>query len=265
MDMVNLKKSIALWIALAVLPLQAQGRAEQNLQSENTQALSPQAEQLFALANQTRAAQGLGTLKWDPALATAALKHCQRMVVEGPISHRYAGELDLSERAGQAGAHFSLIEENIAVGPSPANIHTGWMNSPPHRANLLSPDIDRVGIAVVSRGEMMFAVADYSRAVTALTPAQVEATFAEMLRAKGLTIIKDASQARAYCASSGRLKGLDTPGFVMRWQNSDVSQMPPDLVKNVASGQYRQAAVGSCPAQDVEGAFTVYRVAVLLY
>jgi hypothetical protein len=263
--MVDLRKSVVLWIALAVLPLLAQGQAVQNLQSESAQALSPQAEQLFALANQTRAAQGLGTLKWDPALAAAALKHCQRMAVEGPISHRYAGELDLSERAGQAGAHFRLIEENIAVGPSAANIHTGWMNSPPHRANLLSPNIDRVGIAVVGRGELIFAVADYSGAVPVLTPAQVEANFAEMLRAKGLIILKDPSQARAYCASSGRLKGLDVPGFLMRWQNSDVTQMPPDLAAKVASGQYRQAAVGSCPAQDVEGAFTVYRVAVLLY
>lgn len=263
--MVIFRKSVVLWIALAVQPLLAQGPGARDLQSPNAQALPPQAEQLFALANQTRAAQRLRTLKWDPALATAALQHCVRMAAEGPISHRYGGELDLSARAGQAGAHFSLIEENVAVGPSPANVHEGWMNSPGHRANLLSPDIDRVGIAVVRKGEVIYAVADYARAVLVLTPAQVEANLAEMLRARGLTILKDPSQARAYCGSSGRLKGLDAPGFLMRWQNSDITQLPAGLLERVASGQYRQAAVGSCPAQDVEGAFTVYRVAVLLY
>jgi hypothetical protein len=187
------------------------------------------------------------------------------MVIEGPISHRYGGEPDLTSRAGQAGAHFSLIEENIAVGASPAKIHNAWMNSPGHRANLLSPDIDRVGIAVVQSGKVIFAVADYARGVQLLTQAQVEAHYAEMLKARGLTILKDPSQARAYCASSGRFKGPDAPSFLMRWQNPDISQLPPDLATRVASGQYRQAAVGSCPAQDVEGAFTIYRVAVLLY
>ena len=73
-----------------------------------------------------------------------------------------------AERAGQAGAHFSLIEENVAVGPTPAAIHDGWMHSPGHRTNLLNPEVDRVGIAVVaSRGEL-YAVADYARECAAL-------------------------------------------------------------------------------------------------
>src|ERR1700721_2550180 len=84
----------------------------------NNQALRSQAEQLFVLGNQARAAQGLRPLQWDPALAAAALNHCARMAAEGPISHQYAGEPDLSQRAGRAGAHFSLIEENVAVGAS---------------------------------------------------------------------------------------------------------------------------------------------------
>jgi uncharacterized protein YkwD len=74
------------------------------------------AEQLFAMGNQARAKAGVAPLEWDPALAAAARKHCERMVAEGAISHRYGGELDLSERASSAGAHFGLIEENIAVG-----------------------------------------------------------------------------------------------------------------------------------------------------
>ncbi|MGB7266889.1 MAG: CAP domain-containing protein, partial [Terracidiphilus sp.] len=107
-------------------------------------------EQIFALANEARAQAGVGRLQWDPALADAALQHCRRMAQEGPIAHRYGGEADLSGRAAQAGAHFSVIEENVAVGPSADAIHEEWMHSPGHRQNLLSPDVDRVGVAVVA-------------------------------------------------------------------------------------------------------------------
>lgn len=256
---------VILWLAAAAPVLLAQTPAASSTQATNAEAVPAKAEQLFALANQTRTAQGLGILKWDPALAAASLQHCMRMAAEGPIAHRYGGEPDLTARTSQAGAHFSLIEENIAVGSYPASIHQGWMDSPDHRANLLSPDVDRVGIAVVAANGVLFAVADYARAVAVLTPVEVEATFAAMLRAKGLAIVKDPALARAYCASSTRFNGPDPPSFLMRWQNPDVTQLPTSLVERIGSGGYRQAAVGSCPAQDVDGGFTVYRVAVFLY
>ena len=101
--------------------------------------LPAEAEEIRALANQARAQAGVGRLEWDQALAAAALQHCLRMAAEGPIAHQYGGEPDLSARAAQAGAHFSVIEENVAVGPSADAIHEEWMQSPGHRANLLSP------------------------------------------------------------------------------------------------------------------------------
>ena len=59
------------------------------------------AQHLFALANEARAIAGVGRLNRDPALAGSALKHCLRMSVAGPIVHRYAGEPDLTARAGE--------------------------------------------------------------------------------------------------------------------------------------------------------------------
>jgi hypothetical protein len=235
----------------------------QEVQGGRQQVAPAKAEQLFALANQSRAAEGVGPLRWDPALAAAALQHCQRMAAEGPISHRYGGEPDLTARAGQAGAHFSLIEENVAVGSYPATIHQGWMESPGHRANLLSPDVDRVGVAVVAANGVMYAVADYARGAEALTQTQVEAKIAGLLRNRGVAVLKDSADARAYCSTGA--KNPSQPGFLMRWQNPDLSQLPPQLGNQLASGRYRNGAVGSCPPQGVEGGFTLYRVAVLLY
>ena len=52
---------------------------------------------------------------------------------------------------------------------------------------------------------------------------------------------------------------------MIRWQDADLAHLPQELANQLASGKYRKAAVGSCPAQNGGGAFTSYRVAVLLY
>jgi uncharacterized protein YkwD len=260
-------KRILVFVALA---LSAAGAAQPvaGAVQEGRANLPAEAEEIRALANQARAQAGVGRLEWDQALAAAALQHCLRMAAEGPISHQYSGEPDLSARTAQAGAHFSVIEENVAIGPSGSAIHEEWMHSPGHRANLLSPDVDRVGIAVVAARGVLYAVADYSRVVEQLSAMQVEARVSVMVRTSGVAILRDPSLARAACATDEgmpRAAGGEMPRFVMRWQDADLSQLPQALADRLASGNYRQAAVGSCPAQIAEGSFTAYRVAVLLY
>lgn len=227
--------------------------------------IQPEAWQITVLANQARAQAGAGPLQWDPALAAAARQHCLRMAAEGPIAHRYGGEPDVAGRAGQAGAHFSLIEENVAIGESPESIHDAWMSSPDHRSNLLSPDVDRVGVAIVASRGVLFAVADYERSVPALTQTQIEATIAELLRGKGVGVAGNVNDARASCVRDGLAASGKQPGFLMLWQASDLNRLPGALLARIASGRYRQAAVGSCPPQIAENTFTAYRVAVLLY
>jgi hypothetical protein len=237
-------------------------------QSGRLQPIQPESRQIVLLANQARAAEGAGPLKWDPALAEAARQHCLRMAAEGPISHQYRGEPDVGGRAGQAGAHFSLIEENVAYASTPAAIHEGWMNSPHHRENLLNPAVDRVGVAVVASRGVLYAVADYERSVPVLTQVQVEAGITGLLRARGVTVLRDAALVRAACATDSgipRSTSGPQPQFIMRWQGADLTRLPQALADRIASKQYRQAAVGSCPTQGQEGSFTAYRVAVLLY
>jgi uncharacterized protein YkwD len=225
-------------------------------------------EQLMALANQARAQAGAGRLEWDPALAAAALFHCRRMAAEGPIAHRYGGEPDLAGRAGQAGAHFDLIEENVAVGPTADTIHDEWMHSPGHRSNLLNPQVNRIGVAVVQSRGVLYAVADYAHVVQSLSAPQVEARVASLIKVSGVSILSDPSMARRACKTDEGVPhapGSPTPGFVMRWQGADLNQLPKALVDRLASGRYHRAAVGSCPAQGLQGSFSAYRIAVLLY
>jgi uncharacterized protein YkwD len=223
--------------------------------------------QIFALTNQARAQAGVAALNWDPALAAAAMQHCRRMAAAGAISHQHRGEPDLTTRAAQAGAHFSLIEENVAMAPSAAAIHQAWMQSPGHRENLLNPEVDHVGIALVYARGVLYAVADLSAAALSLSPAQVEARVASQVRVSGVSILADPRLARSACASDDDLPQYpaDRPAWMIRWQNSDLSRLPRELASKLRSGKYRKAAVGSCPPQEDDPAFTSYRVAVLLY
>lgn len=262
----NLWKSFAAALTLAAC-FSAGTLPRLNAQNRPHESRPAAAEQLWALANDTRTRAGLNRLEWDPALAEAAMRHCLLMAQQGPISHRYQGEPDLAQRTSEAGAHFSLIEENIAVGPYPGGIHQGWMNSQGHRENLLNPEINRVGIAVVESGGNLYAVADYEKAVANVTPEQAEIKVAQLLHARGLAIRRDNSDARAACRTDHGLPRVSggEPQFVMRWQDADLTHLPPDLAARVQSGRYHQAEVGSCPAQHDQGTFTVYRMAVLLF
>jgi hypothetical protein len=263
------RRGLVVSLALAASVILAQTPELQAAQSEGSGANQANAWQLSVLINQDRAAQGVAPLKWDPALAEAARRHCLRMVAEGAIAHRYDDEPSLSERAAQAGARFSLIEENVAVGPDPAAIEDAWMHSPGHRANLLNPNVNRVGAAVVASHGVLYAVTDYAHAVPALKEEQVEAGIANLMRVSGITVVRGTPAARAACAMSQGVPASASPGlhlgFIMRWQGPELNRLPQALVDKLASGEYREAAVGSCPPEDQQDGFMAYHIAVLLY
>lgn len=233
----------------------------------SNQGMRTQVTQLFTLANQERVSRGLKPLIWDPALATAAANHCAMMALEGPIAHQYAGEADLGSRASQAGAHFTLLEENVAQGYQPAAIHQAWMNSEGHRENLLNPRVDHVGIAVAARGGALYAVADFSHAVPTLTQEQVEAAVSNLVQATGVEAHASSPGARTACAQDhgvpAALENKQRPEFIMRWEATTLDALPEQLLARIATGRYHEAAVGSC-SSDQGSVYTVYRVAVLL-
>ena len=126
--------------------------------------LSRAERELFASVNQARRAQGLAPLRWNDALAEAARRHAEVMAERGSAQHGFAGEPGLTTRVKQAGAHFSWLSENVTQGPTPRFIHSQFMNSPPHRANILDRDMESIGVGVVERGGQLFAVEDLSQA-----------------------------------------------------------------------------------------------------
>jgi uncharacterized protein YkwD len=119
---------------------------------------------LFAAVNQARRAQGLAPLRWNESLAAAARRHARVMAEHRSAEHGFEGEPSLSERVKEAGAHFRWLSENVGQGPTAEFIHSQFMNSSAHRANLLDRDMDSIGIGVVERGRQLFVVEDFSQA-----------------------------------------------------------------------------------------------------
>jgi len=219
---------------------------------------------LLQAANRERTSRGLPPLQWSAALAEAAQRHALRMAQENAISHQFPGEPPVQERAAMAGARFTTIAENVAEGPNAATIHKEWMNSLPHRANLLDPQLDSIGIAVATSNGAMFAAEDFSVAVEGLDIGDQEKIVSDLLKAHGLQLLDYTGDARRSCVLDTGYAGSHTPSFVIHYATPDLHTLPDMLEKRIQTGRYHSAVVGACPA-DAKYGFSSYRVAVLLY
>jgi len=227
---------------------------------------SGSAEQtLLQLANQARAAHGLTPLAWDDSLARAARAHLQWVVRnQSELLHQYPGEPDLVTRGGAAGARFGTIAENLAGhGDTPVALQQIWMTTPTHRANLLDPHLNLVGIAVVQSQGLFYAVEDFARNVPALTPETVEHQVAALLQAQGFPPAASNDDARKTCTMAQGQAG--TPKLVIQWDGSDISHLPDSVLQHLDKSKYTSAAVGACPGRQPNQQFTTYHIAVLLY
>ena len=222
---------------------------------------------LLAAANQDRAARGIQPLRFDPTLSQAALYHAREMAAHGNISHQFPGEPELSSRGAKVGAHFSLITENVAEAPESTMIHDLWMHSKGHRANLLDPNVNVIGISVVRRDNQFYAVEDFANTVDTLSFNQQETTVADLLIQSGVQITNNprtVEDARRTCSMPTGYAGTRKPWFIMRYTADHLTELPTQLQSRLSTGKYHQAVVGACITTD-SGPFTAYNIAVLLY
>ena len=127
-------------------------RVELPFKVENPRPRPDLEKQMLDLVNKERQANGLNPLAPDPKLTEVARAHSADMFARGYFAHDTPEGLSPFDRMRAANVHFATAGENLALAPTLMVAHTGLMNSPGHRANILRPQFGRVGIGVLDGG-----------------------------------------------------------------------------------------------------------------
>lgn len=107
------------------------------------------------LTNNVRAQNGLPPLTENPLLDSIAEARVRDMLEKQYLAHVSPTGEQASDIAQKIGYHYKVIAENIGSGDFYSNqkIIDGWMQSPGHRNNILSSEVQDIGVAVM-KGKM---------------------------------------------------------------------------------------------------------------
>jgi uncharacterized protein YkwD len=106
-------------------------------------------QKLFQAVNRERASAHLSPYVWDDQLAAVARGHSEDMHKTNLIGHLSPTTGGAADRVHAANIKTALVLENVARAYSVAGVHEGLMNSPGHRANIMSTSATNIGIGVV--------------------------------------------------------------------------------------------------------------------
>lgn len=113
----------------------------------NASEISP--ENIVNLVNQERTANGVDPVKVNPELQSAAVAKSQDMIYRSYFDHYAFGQTPWMFIL-KAGYNYSVAGENLAKGfSSSEGVVNAWMDSPEHRANILNPEYQEIGVGVV--------------------------------------------------------------------------------------------------------------------
>ncbi|HEU4596052.1 MAG TPA: CvpA family protein [Pyrinomonadaceae bacterium] len=127
-------------------------RVELDYKVEDTKPLPELEAQMLEMVNDERRAAGLSPLAPDPELTEVARRHSADMFARGYFAHYTPEGRSPFDRIRAANVRFRTAGENLALAPTLPIAHTGLMNSPGHRANILRPEFGRVGIGIMDGG-----------------------------------------------------------------------------------------------------------------
>ncbi|MCK9229026.1 MAG: CAP domain-containing protein [Syntrophorhabdaceae bacterium] len=108
-------------------------------------------KKILYYTNLARSEHGLAELRQNIFLDAIAEERAKDMLEKGYFDHISPTGEGASNIAQKAGYRYSRLGENIARGwyLNDKEIVDGWMQSPGHRKNILSPDYAEIGVAVV--------------------------------------------------------------------------------------------------------------------
>jgi hypothetical protein len=111
---------------------------------------------IIEMTNAYRGRQKLGAVKANPELTQAARAYAAYLAKSGKFSHTADGR-QFGDRIAATGYSWCQASENLAMHASSMGFEArslaqksveGWINSPPHRTNLVAPNVTEIGVGV---------------------------------------------------------------------------------------------------------------------
>jgi len=221
-------------------------------------------QDLLQLANQSRKQAGAGPLALDSGLTDAARIHAQAMLDARKLSHQFDGEPALPQRvAATTTLQLDQEGENVALDYSAAAGHEHLMLSPPHRANLLNPAYNVVGLGVVRSGDRLYIVQDFGHALPRYSVDEVKdhvsAAVNRMrlesrrpaLSRRDIASTDDAacSMAQANKLGTSPVRKLAEQYTVLTYTSLHPETLPAEATHAIASPNLHSFAIGACYAR----------------
>ena len=127
------------------------------------------ASDMLASLNANRANAGLAPLSMCRTLSTAAQGHSADQAARRAMGHIGATGSTMAQRAKRASYRGgNALGENVAAGhPDVDSVMNGWMNSPGHRANILSGSFTHLGVGQAAASDaQLYWTLDFGRGGT---------------------------------------------------------------------------------------------------
>jgi uncharacterized protein YkwD len=221
--------------------------------------------QLLALANQARRTAGVPPLTLDSGLSRAARTHAQTMLSARQLSHQFRDEPALRQRLASASRLLLDQEgENVALDYDALHGHEHLMLSPPHRANLLNPAYNVVGLGVVRNGDRLYIVQDFGHALPSYSSNDVKERVALAVEHKRRSFnraqlarrdLPGVDEAACSMAQSDKLSTSSVRRLAERYTVLTYSSVHPDAIPKQAfhalsSRNLQSFSVGTCYARS---------------
>ena len=106
-------------------------------------------DEVTALTNNYRAQNGLAPVTLDSTLTNVATIRSEEGVQQGYISHTRSDGSNVTAIANNWGVNWRIMGENLGrYQTTPSQLVNMWIDSASHRANLVNPSFERVGVGI---------------------------------------------------------------------------------------------------------------------
>jgi len=236
-------------------------------------------QQLLVFANQSRHQAGAPPLSVDSGLSQAARTHAQSMLDARQLSHQFEGEPALPQRlAATTDAQLDQEAENVALDYDAQHGHEHLMSSPPHRANLLNPAYNVIGLGVVRSGDRLYIVEDFGHALPNYTIPDLKDRIARSvsglrtqsghpaLSRRDLLIADDAacSMARADKLGTSPVHKLAERFTVLTYTSLHPEALPNGAIHALTSQNLSSFSIGACYSRTATYPTGVYWIVLTL-